>query len=277
MTTASVPSRLPRAVQPISNCWRTHGARPAFCWVIAIALHALVAPPGVIAILFSFNDGRSRNTWQGFSTQWYWENPESVWNDPVLQHSLVQSLKLAAGDDADRHADRRPPGAGLTRWRGWGKRPSNLLMLLPLITPELVIATALFFVFTQLFHNFIELGTTAQLLGHVTFSLSYVVVIVRARLVSLGREYEEAAMDLGASPLLSLRLVVLPLLLPAIVASLMVVFAISIDDFITSQYLAAGPDIDHHADADLRQRPRRPAAVHQRTGRDHGRPSPCSA
>jgi spermidine/putrescine transport system permease protein len=84
----------------------------------------------------------------------------------------------------------------------------------------------------------------AQVLGHVTFSLSYVVVIVRGRLFSIGRQYEEAAADLGATPWDSLRLVLLPLLMPAIFASLMMVFALSIDDFVISQWLSCGSDCD---------------------------------
>jgi spermidine/putrescine transport system permease protein len=86
----------------------------------------------------------------------------------------------------------------------------------------------------------VRLGTTAQLLGHVTFSISYVVIVVRGRLFAIGREYEEAAMDLGASPLQALRMVLVPLLAPAIFASLMIVFAISIDDFVISAFLTAG-------------------------------------
>jgi spermidine/putrescine transport system permease protein len=85
----------------------------------------------------------------------------------------------------------------------------------------------------------IPLGTTAQVLGQVTFSISYVVVVVRSRLLSIGKQYEEAARDLGASALGALRLVLMPLLTPAIFASLMVVFALSIDDFVVTDYLSS--------------------------------------
>jgi spermidine/putrescine transport system permease protein len=100
--------------------------------------------------------------------------------------------------------------------------------------------SALFLVFVYLFDAFVKLGTVAQLLGHVTFSISYVVIVVRGRLFAIGKEYEEAAMDLGASPLQALRMVLLPMLAPAIFASLMIVFAISIDDFVITQFLKAG-------------------------------------
>src|SRR5206468_3861339 len=86
--------------------------------------------------------------------------------------------------------------------------------------------------------------TVAQILGHVTFSISFVVVIVRGRLFSIGRQYEEAAADLGASPFVALTRVLLPLLTPAIVASAAVVFAISADDFVISQWLSEGAKTD---------------------------------
>jgi spermidine/putrescine transport system permease protein len=95
----------------------------------------------------------------------------------------------------------------------------------------------LLLVFVSLYH--ISLGTTAQVFGQVTFSISYVVLVVRSRLLSIGPEYEEAARDLGASRLGALRLVLLPLLAPAIFASLMVVFALSIDDFVVTDYMSS--------------------------------------
>jgi spermidine/putrescine transport system permease protein len=115
-------------------------------------------------------------------------------------------------------------------------------MLVPLVTPEIVMATSLLLVFTQLTivpFSLVRLGTGAQLIGQVTFSLSYVVVIVRGRLASIGFEYEEAARDLGATPAQALRLVLFPLLLPAIVASTLIVFALSIDDFVVTQYMSS--------------------------------------
>jgi spermidine/putrescine transport system permease protein len=131
---------------------------------------------------------------------------------------------------------------GLTRWRGRGSGTSNFLMLIPLVTPELAMAVALFLVFTQLAiipFSAVHLGTPAQVVGQVTFSLSFVVVIVRSRLASIGPEYEEAARDLGATPRQALRSVLLPLLLPALLSSAMIVFALSIDDFVVTQYMSS--------------------------------------
>jgi len=112
-------------------------------------------------------------------------------------------------------------------------------MLFPLVTPEIVMGVSLLLVFSHLF-TFIHTGTLAQVLGHVTFSISYVVVIVRGRLFSIGKQYEEAAADLGASPRVALMKVLLPLLTPAIVAGAAITFAISIDDFVISYWLSNG-------------------------------------
>src|SRR4249919_1728497 len=100
-------------------------------------------------------------------------------------------------------------------------------MLLPLVTPELVMGVALLLLFLNIFNGW-GIGTKAQAIGQVTFAISYVVVIVRGRLVSIGREYEEAAADLGASAWDRLTRVLLPLLAPAILAGAAVVFALSI-------------------------------------------------
>ena len=127
---------------------------------------------------------------------------------------------------------------GLTRWRGRGATPVNYLMLFPFVTPELVMAVSLFLVFGHLYG--VPLGTKAQVLGQVTFSISYVVIIVRGRLLSIGPEYEEAARDLGASRFGAFRLALLPLLYPAVFASFIVVFALSIDDFVVTSYMSAG-------------------------------------
>jgi spermidine/putrescine transport system permease protein len=114
-------------------------------------------------------------------------------------------------------------------------------MLFPLVTPEIVMGVALFLVFDSLY-DFVPFGTAAQALGHITFSISFVVIIVRGRLFAIGRDYEEAAMDLGASPNEAMRRVLMPLLTPALLASFAIVFALSIDDFVISQFLVGGAD-----------------------------------
>jgi len=228
----------------LSGWFKNPWGRPRFLVVVTWAYVLWSIVPVLIAVQFSFNATRSRTLWQGFSTRWYWGDPvDSVWHDPTLRHALVQSLKLASADVVVATPIGVLLALGLARWQGWGSRPSNFLMLFPLVTPEIVMGVSLLLIFTQVF-TFIGTGTTAQILGHVTFSISYVVVIVRGRLFSIGKQYEEAAADLGASPTVALTRVLLPLLTPAIVASAAVVFAISIDDFVISQWLSSGGETD---------------------------------
>jgi spermidine/putrescine transport system permease protein len=224
----------------LRNTW----GRPRLLVVVTWAYVFWSLVPVLIAVQFSFNASRSRTVWQGFSDRWYWGDPvDSVWNDPTLRNALVQSLKLATADVLIAVPIGVLLAIGLARWTGWGSRPSNFLMLFPLVTPEIVMGVSLLLVFTHVF-TFIGTGTLAQILGHVTFSISFVVVIVRGRLFSIGRQYEEAAADLGASPMVALTRVLLPLLTPAIVASAAVVFAISADDFVISQWLSSGGATD---------------------------------
>jgi spermidine/putrescine transport system permease protein len=224
----------------VKNPWGRPRFLVAVTWLYV--LWSLV--PVLIAVQFSFNATRSRTEWAGFSTRWYWGDPvDSVWHDPTLRHAAVQSLKLAGADVLIATPIGVLLAIGLARWLSWGSRPSNFLMLFPLVTPEIVMGVSLLLVFTHVF-TFIHTGTVAQIIGHVTFSISYVVVIVRGRLFSIGRQYEEAAADLGASPTVALTRVLLPLLTPAIVASAAVVFAISLDDFVISQWLSSGGGTD---------------------------------
>jgi spermidine/putrescine transport system permease protein len=221
-----------------ANPW----ARPRLLALTTSAYVIWSLIPVVIAIAFSFNDGRSRSAWQGFSTRWYLgtaEAAESVIYDPSLRSALTQSLKLAVLTMLVATPIGVALAIGLARWRGRLAQPANLLMLFPLVTPEIVMGVALFLVFDNLY-DFVPFGTIAQFLGHVTFSISFVVIIVRGRLFAIGRDYEEAAMDLGASPFEAMRRVLLPLLSPAILASFAIVFALSIDDFVISQFLVGG-------------------------------------
>lgn len=193
--------------------------------------------PVLVAIRISFNEGRSRSAFQGWSLKWWIGDGDSVLHNPELLDAARNSLTLGVLTMLVAVPMGVALALGLARWRGYGRRPANLLMLVPLVTPELVMGSALLIVFTTLF-DFIELGRTAQLIGHITFSISYVVVITRGRLFTIGRDIEEAAQDLGASPLQAIRTVLLPLLGPAVFASLMIVFATSLDDFVISAWLS---------------------------------------
>jgi spermidine/putrescine transport system permease protein len=222
-----------RLVRWLSNPW----ARARFLWAVAIAYVVWTLLPVFVAVLFSFNGTRSLTSWQGLSTQWYAGNESSVWHDPTLRSALVQSLKLSGLTVLIAV----PLGVGfalaLDRWGGRASGTANFLMLFSFITPEVAIGVALFLFFVQLASG-IGTGFEAQVLGLSMYMLAYPVIIVRARLLSIGKEYEEAAMDLGASPTQALRRVLLPLLFPAIFASVAIVFAASIDNFVISQQLS---------------------------------------
>ena len=219
--------------------WGDPWRRPVFLAAVTWLYIVWSIVPVLIAIQFSFNSGRSRSTWQGFSFRWWWGDPDrSLWHDASLREAMVNSLTLAGLTMLIATPLGVALAIGLSRWRGPVARGSNLLMLVPLSTPEIVMGAMLFLVFDNLY-TAIPLGRPAMLLGHVTFSVSYVVVVVRGRLLTIGRDLEEAAQDLGATPMQSLRTIVLPLLWPAIFASLMIVFATSIDDFVISAFLSA--------------------------------------
>ena len=224
----------------MTNPWR----RPWFLLGGTLLYLVWSIVPILIAIRFSFNEGRSRSTAQGWSTRWWWGDESlSVWHDPDLRSALVQSLELAAIAVAITVPLGVALAIGLTRWRGRTAGAARFASLIPLVTPEIVMGVGLFLLFVNLY-EFIPLGTVAQAIGHVTFSLVFVLLIVRARLIAIGPEYEEAAQDLGASPAQSIRLALLPLLTPAIVASAIVVFAISMDDFVVSAFLSSGSATD---------------------------------
>jgi spermidine/putrescine transport system permease protein len=224
----------------LKNPW----GKPRVLVMVTWGYIAWALVPVLLAILFSFNAGRSRSVWQGFSTRWWWGDPvQSIFHDPDYTSALSQSLRLAAFAMLIATPLGVMLALGLARWRGRGAGSANMLMLVPLVTPELVMAVSLLLVFTQITivpFSLVHLGTPAQIIGQVTFSISYVVVIVRSRLATIGKEYEEAARDLGATRWGALRLVLLPLLMPAILSSMLIVFALSIDDFVVTQYMSAG-------------------------------------
>ena len=222
----------------VANPW----GRPRFLAITTWVYILWSLVPVLLAIRFAFNEGRSRTSLQGWSLRWFWQDPTlSVFHDPTLQAALKHSLVLAAIVMVIATPLGTALALGMRRWHGRGSGAANIMMLLPLVTPELVFAVGMFLLFTTAF-DFIGLGTTAQAIGQVTFTLSWVVLIVRGRLVTIGGDVEEAAADLGAPPLHVVGRVLLPLLVPAMAASLLVSFALSIDDFVVSQYLASGAD-----------------------------------
>jgi spermidine/putrescine transport system permease protein len=222
----------------LSNPW----GRPRFLALTTWLYILWSLLPVLLAIRFAFNEGRSRTSLQGWSLRWFWQDGTlSVYHDPTLQAALRHSLTLAAIVMVIATPLGTALALGMRRWHGHGSGVANIVLLLPLVTPELVFAVGMFLLFTTAF-GFIGLGTLAQAIGQVTFTLSWVVLIVRGRLVTIGRDVEEAAADLGAPPMHVVGRVLVPLLVPAMLASLLVSFALSIDDFVVAQYLASGAD-----------------------------------
>jgi spermidine/putrescine transport system permease protein len=226
-TTAAARTGLGRLL-PRRNPWRHPWFLEGFTWLYLI--WSLV--PIVIAVLFSFNNGKSQSTWQGFSWRWYFADPlNSVLHDPALHAAVVQTLRLSLYTTVIAVPLGVAFALGINRWRGYTASTFNFLMILSFVIPELIFGVATFFVFTALF-TFVHLGTLAQTLALITWNISWPAIIVQARLVTMGKQYEEAAADLGASQLQIMRRVLMPLLTPAIFASAVLVFSSVIDDFV---------------------------------------------
>ena len=175
----------------LGNQW----GKPRFLVLVTWGYIVWSIVPVLVAIQFSFNDSRSLSVWHGFTLKWYTSTDpsiDSVFHSAELHGALAQSLKLAGLDVLIATPIGVFLALGLARWRGRGSGASNFLMLFPLVTPEIVAGVSLLILFSQLL-KFVPFGTVAQLLGHITFSISYVVVIVRGRLFQIGPSYEEAA------------------------------------------------------------------------------------
>jgi len=199
-----------------------------------LGIFYLLAPIAIIA-LFSFNDptGRYNFEWVGFTTQ-YWQHPFVV---EELTDSLITSIKLALLASIGATILGTLIAIALVRYQFLGRKAANLLIVIPMATPEVVIGASLlsFFLTPKLGVEF-QLGFGTLLIAHIMFSISFVVIVVRSRLIGFDRRLEEAARDLGAGPIVTFFKVTLPLIAPAIGAALMLSFALSIDDFVISNF-----------------------------------------
>jgi len=234
------PTKPAVVTAPRRRWWRDPWRKPTILATITWGYLIWSLVPLTIAIAISFNGSRSNSVLHGFSLQWWWSDPDdSLWHDPELHAALFQSLRLGILTVLIAVPLGVSFALGIDRWHKRPATAATFLMLLSFVMPEIILGISLFLVFQHLL-KFVELGTTAQILGLVTYQVSYPVIIVRARLLTIGREYEEAASDLGAPPRQAIRRVLLPLLYPAIFASAALVFADTIDDFVTVKYLS-GP------------------------------------
>jgi spermidine/putrescine transport system permease protein len=193
------------------------------------AFYVFMFLPLVVVVLFSFNSLRSLQNFGGFSLQWY----EAFLDNESLRGSLIASLQIALATMLVATVLGTLLAFGLVRARTRFSASANILMLIPLVTPEIVAGVSAFLLFTQIG---LRLSLLTIVIAHITFSISYVTVVVRARLASLNPEVEQAALDLGATRIQTLRLVVMPALWPAILAAGLLIFALSFDDFVLSYF-----------------------------------------
>ena len=206
--------------------------RNALMVYAGVAVAYMLIPIAVIAV-FSFSEtprDRLDFSLSGGFTLEYWEN---AFADAELNDALLVSLELAAVSTLLATAIGTLMALALVRHQFFGRRATNLLIVLPMATPEIVIGAALLSMFVV---YGVALGFTTLLIAHVMFSISFVVVVVRSRLIGFDRNIEEAAADLGATPVQTFRFVTLPLLAPAVMAAGLLAFALSIDDFVISNF-----------------------------------------
>jgi spermidine/putrescine transport system permease protein len=189
--------------------------------------------PIAIVILFSFNNpaGRFNYTWQGFTFK-NWTHPLDY---PGLSGALRISIEIALLSSLVATIFGTLIALALVRYAFRGRGLTNLLIFMPMTTPEVVMGASLLALFVG---RGVVLGFLTIFIAHVMFNISYVVVTVKARLVGFDRHLEEAAMDLGANEWTTFQKVTLPLIAPGIIAAALLAFALSVDDFVITYFNA---------------------------------------
>jgi spermidine/putrescine transport system permease protein len=190
--------------------------------------------PIAVVVVFSFNNpvGKFNYTWQGFT----WNNWR-YWNGvPGIEGAIVLSLEIALIASLISTALGTMIALALVRYNFRARAATNILIFLPLSTPEIVLGASLLTLFLNF--TFVPFGFWTILIAHVMFCISFAVVTVKARLIGFDRHLEEAAMDLGANEWMTFQKVTLPLITPAILAAFLLCFAISIDDFVVTYFNA---------------------------------------
>jgi spermidine/putrescine transport system permease protein len=224
-TTRRPPSR-PRSVG-------TRISRAILPAYTGLVVAYLFLPIAVMAV-FGFNDlqGRFNFTWQGFTLD-HWANLFNTY--PALNRSLINSLIVASVSTVVATIFGTLIGLALTRYEFRGRGPLNMLIFLPIATPEIVLGASLLGLFIS---AGVSRDLTTITIAHIMFNISFVVVTVRARIAGFDRALEEAAMDLGADEWTTFRKVTFPLIFPGVLAAALLAFALSIDDFVITQFTA---------------------------------------
>ena len=213
--------------------------RPYFLILMLIFGYAFFYVPIASMIFYSFNKSRLATVWGGFSTEWY---GKLLTNEEMLTAAWL-SLRIAFLSATVATILGTMAGIALARFsRFHGRTLFSGLVSAPLVMPEVItgISLLLFFIALNSAIGWPTRGFTTITLAHITFSLSYVTVVVQSRLASMDRSVEEAAMDLGSKPLRVLFDVTLPIIAPAIVAGWLLSFTLSLDDVVISAF-AQGP------------------------------------
>ena len=200
--------------------------------VYSLLFFAYLLLPIAVVVVFSFNHpaGKFNYTWQGFTLD-NWRHWDAV---PGIRSAIVLSLEIALIASFVATALGTLIALALVRYGFRGRGATNILIFLPLSTPEIVLGASLLTLFLNV--TWLPLGFWTILIAHVMFCISFAVVTVKARLVGFDRHLEEAAMDLGANEWVTFQKVTLPLIAPAILAALLLCFAISIDDFVVTYF-----------------------------------------
>ncbi len=203
-------------------------------WIFGIHtgfVYAFIYVPILVLIVFSFNNERINAVWTGFTIDWYLR----VINDTDLMMSFSNSLIIGFMSTVIATILGTMVALGMNKKGFWGKTAFDGLLYLPIVIPEIVMAVSLlaFYVFVS-----IPLGKISVILAHVTFNISFVYVVVRARLAGGSHLLEQAAADLGATPWQTFRYVTLPMIFPGVVAGALLAFTISWDDFLIAFFTA---------------------------------------
>lgn len=207
---------------------------PFFFWLVI----GITMVPIAAMIVYSFNNApTSRITfvWHGFTLYWY----RNLTQLSGLTSAFVVSLEIAALSAIIAVVIGTPMAMSLARYRFWGRSALNSMVFLDIAAPSIVVGAASlsFFLSINLANGFATI-----LLVHVAFNIAYVVVVVRARLSGMGHELEDAASDLFANPWVAFMRVTLPLLVPGLIAAGLLAFAMSIDDYVITSFVA-GPTV----------------------------------
>ena len=222
-------------VRPRAGAWAF--VRRHVLTAYALLAFAYLLLPIAVVIAFSFNDpaGRFNYTWQGFTLD-NWRNWNAV---PGLVDAMSLSLQIAAISAFTATLLGTLIALALVRYGFRGRGATNLLVFLPMATPEIVLGASLLALFLTMS---VATGYLTITIAHIMFCVSYVVVTVKARLVGFDRHLEEAALDLGANEWTTFRKVTLPLIAPAILAGALLSFALSVDDFVIT-YFNSGAEV----------------------------------